>query len=262
MKFIIFTDLDGTLLNKNYSFAKAKPSLKKIKKRKIPLVICTSKTRAEIQFFRKEIQNKEPFISENGGAIFIPKKYFPFKFKYTKEIPGYFVIEIGMSSKKLGDKVKKIKKQVDGFTTFTEMSIKELAKETGLSLKQAKLARKREYDIPIKINKKNSLKKIKYECKKQDLNFIQGTRYSHITGKNNKGKAVKKLLTLYKKKYKKENILIIGIGDSANDFPMLEQVNKGYLVQKQNKKYASRKFKKQKGVGPIGWNRIVKKILK
>lgn len=262
MKFIIFTDLDGTLLNKNYSFSNVKPALKKIKNKKIPLIICTSKTRAEIENFQKQISNKEPFISENGGAIFIPKNYFDFKFPYSKKTSKYYIIEIGMDSKKLYNKVKKIKKQVKEFISFNEMSVKELSKETGLSLEQSKLAKKREYDIPIKVTNQDAFKKIKSACRKNKLNFIQGTKYQHITGKNNKGKAVKILISLYKKKYKKQNIFTIGIGDSENDFPMLKKVDRGFLVQKPDKTYSSKKFKKIKGVGPIGWNNLIKKEIK
>ncbi|MBI5025340.1 MAG: HAD-IIB family hydrolase [Nitrospirae bacterium] len=77
---IIFTDLDGTLLDYHtYSFEKAGPAIELLKKKDIPLVICSSKTRAEIEYYRKKLGNHHPFISENGGGIFIPKDYFKFK---------------------------------------------------------------------------------------------------------------------------------------------------------------------------------------
>ena len=86
MKSIIFTDLDGTLLDQyNYSYKKAIKALNLIRKKDIPLVFCTSKTRAEIEFYRKKLSNKHPFISENGGAIFIPNNYFNFKVDYDKK---------------------------------------------------------------------------------------------------------------------------------------------------------------------------------
>jgi len=34
--------------------------------------------RKEIEYYRKKLDNNHPFISENGGGIFIPKGYFPF----------------------------------------------------------------------------------------------------------------------------------------------------------------------------------------
>jgi len=66
---IFFTDLDGTLLDHDtYSFEKAHQALEILRKKNIPLVLCTSKTRTEIGFYRKILKNSHPFISENGGC--------------------------------------------------------------------------------------------------------------------------------------------------------------------------------------------------
>ena len=71
--FVIFSDLDGTLLDHNtYSFDAAKQALESIEDKEIPLILCTSKTRGEIEYYRELINNKHPFISENGGGIYIP----------------------------------------------------------------------------------------------------------------------------------------------------------------------------------------------
>jgi mannosyl-3-phosphoglycerate phosphatase len=66
---LIFTDLDGTLLDSSYSFNDALPALDLIRERAIPLIICSSKTRAEIEHYRKRLDNRHPFISENGGGF-------------------------------------------------------------------------------------------------------------------------------------------------------------------------------------------------
>ena len=74
---IIITDLDGTLLHPvSYSFEDAIPALEEVHKANIPVILCSSKTKAEIEVYRRRINNRDPFISENGGGIFIPKGYF------------------------------------------------------------------------------------------------------------------------------------------------------------------------------------------
>ena len=73
---IIFTDLDGTLLDHDtYSWKPAESALKLARKMNIPVIFCTSKTRAEVEIYRKSIGNKHPFIAESGEAIFIPVSY-------------------------------------------------------------------------------------------------------------------------------------------------------------------------------------------
>jgi len=74
---IVFTDLDGTLLDHHtYDYSPALPALAKLQERQIPLVFCTSKTAAEMIPFRTEIENVDPFIVENGGGTYIPESYF------------------------------------------------------------------------------------------------------------------------------------------------------------------------------------------
>ena len=55
MKNLIFTDLDGTFLNHHdYSFEESKEALGLVKKKQIPLIFTTSKTRIEVE----ELQSK------------------------------------------------------------------------------------------------------------------------------------------------------------------------------------------------------------
>ncbi|HLB03155.1 MAG TPA: HAD hydrolase family protein, partial [Nitrospiria bacterium] len=80
---VIFTDLDGTLLDAaTYSWKAAQPALELIKQRAIPLILCSSKNRAEIAAVRRQLDDHDPFISENGGGIFIPDDYFEFYFPF------------------------------------------------------------------------------------------------------------------------------------------------------------------------------------
>ena len=87
---VIFTDLDGTLLDaRNYSWRAAQPALDQLRRRRVPVVFCTSKTRAEILPLREELRNADPFVAENGGAIYVPRSYFPFPLPAVKLIAHY-----------------------------------------------------------------------------------------------------------------------------------------------------------------------------
>ncbi len=71
-RLIIVTDLDGTLLHpRTYSFEEARPALELIRQKQIPLVLCSSKTRAEIEVYRKRLDNAIPLFPRTaGGYIF------------------------------------------------------------------------------------------------------------------------------------------------------------------------------------------------
>ena len=69
-KYWIVTDLDGTLMDEYYDISPAKKTLKMLAEMNIPVIPCTSKTASEVRYFRKENSLTDPFIVENGAAIY------------------------------------------------------------------------------------------------------------------------------------------------------------------------------------------------
>ena len=75
MKLMVVSDLDGTLLDhSDYSFDLVLPVLDRMDEAGIPLVVNTSKTRAEWLAIRGELGNFDPYIVENGSAIYDGEK--------------------------------------------------------------------------------------------------------------------------------------------------------------------------------------------
>ncbi len=258
--YVIFTDLDGTLLDhETYSFEDASESLELIRKHNIPLILCSSKTKEEIIYLRKKLNLKHPFIVENGGAVYIPKNYFDFKYHYDREDPDYNIIEFGTYIDALEKTLKRIKNRGIKIISFIDMTPEEISKDTGLGIEESVRAGKREYDIPFKILDNDNEKTIKEIIKKEKLNYTKGGRYSHIMGDNNKGKAVRKLMELFRKK--NNNIKSIALGDSQNDFPMLDASDVGILVKRPDGSYSSDTYRKAQGVGPTGWNKAILELL-
>jgi len=71
---LIFTDLDGTLLDaETYSWQEAGEALDLCRRHRVPVILASSKTRAEIEILRDRMMLSDPFISENGGGIFLPR---------------------------------------------------------------------------------------------------------------------------------------------------------------------------------------------
>ena len=265
-KVVVFTDLDGTLLDENYSYERAKPAIDALLRSKVPIVFCSSKTRAEIEVYRKALGIKDPFISENGAAIFIPEGYFDFPYEYSKRRDGYNVIELGTDYSVLRATLEKIRKET-GYKIlgFGDMSAEELARDCGLSLREAELAKQREYDEAFRILDGVAAEVLR-RIEEAGLNHTRGGRYFHIMGNNDKGKAVRILTDLYAKKFGK--VQTIGIGDSLNDLPMLEAVDVPVLVKKPDGTYDSDvvvrlkgRLVKADGIGPEGWRKAMEELV-
>ncbi len=262
---LVFSDLDGTLLDhETYLFEEALPALKTLEEKNIPLIFCTSKTRAEIEMVRSQLQNNHPFISENGGAVFIPKGYFSHKFNFTREDLDYHIVELGTPYSHLRNAIKKMRaltqKKVKG---FGDLNFQEVAHLCGLSLDQAKLAKKREYDEPFTLEDEALKEKIQEIARHSNLKITRGGRFHHLTGQNDKGKAVLMLKNIYREK--SEKLKTIAVGDSSNDLPMLKAVDYPVLVKKHDGSYdPSIKLDNiilASGAGPSGWSDALLKLL-
>lgn len=263
-KMIIFTDLDGTLLDhRTYSYSEAEEALKVVREKRVPLILCSSKTRDEIEVYRKKFSNNEPFISENGGAIFIPEQYKGLKCKFDKIDNGYLVIEIGSEYRILAEIFEKIRKNTSvEIKGLNEFAIDQVVQLTGLSKDEALLATKRGYSLPFIINDgEKEADNIKNKILSLGFNYTEGARFIHLMGSNDKGKAVKILVDIFKRNQPETKIITVGLGDSLNDLPMLEAVDRPFLVKKLSGNYEKR-IKVENliyadGIGPVGWNKAV-----
>ncbi|MCX6011039.1 MAG: mannosyl-3-phosphoglycerate phosphatase, partial [Chloroflexi bacterium] len=265
-KKVVFTDLDGTLLHPvSYSYTQALEALRRLQEKEIPVIFCSAKTKAEQEVYRAELGIRDPFIVENGGAIFIPKDYFHLHFNYDKATKDYLVIELGIPHQEVRRKIKKIVEEETGcrFIGFDDMSVEEIARETGLSLISAEFAKQREYSATIKIegDKKGvnlALKKIK----QAGFSCTFGGRFYEVTAGSDKGRAVKVLSELFKLNLGK--IMTVGIGDNESDVPMLEVVDLPALVQSHRRRWTKlklRNIRRVKGVGPEGWSMAIRELV-
>ncbi|MGD2080417.1 MAG: HAD-IIB family hydrolase [Nitrospirota bacterium] len=262
-KLIIFSDLDETLLERHtYSFAKAKPALKLLKDKDIPLVIVTSKTVAEIEHYRKRLANKHPFVCENGGGVFIPKGYFKDLLgNKVEEREGYQVMTLGTPYAKLRSAIAELGDEGFAIRGFGDMTPEEIMDITGLTHEEAKLSVQRSFDEPFVCDGCDT-DALKEAIRAKGLRFAEG-RLFHITGDNDKGKAVGILTELYRAKF--GQVVTAALGDSPTDVSMLEAVERPIIVQKDDGTYHPSVdvpgLVRSAGAGPEGWNRAVTELI-
>ncbi len=229
-KVIVFSDLDGTLIDEKYSFSGAKKTVEQLLTQNAALVLCSSKTRAEIEYYRAALSIGDPFISENGGGVFVSKKYFKQISGFSKIQGDYYVFELGIPYNELRQKlVSAITKAGCQILGFGDMSTEMVSEVTGLELGFADLAKRREYDEPFQVLKcpKSQVFEI---IKREGLLVVEGDRFCHATGRHSKGDAVNVLKRLYMQNFKRT--ITFGVGNSTNDLSMLEVVDFPFFREK------------------------------
>lgn len=261
---LLFTDLDGTLLDGNsYSWDPARAAIDCLRAEGIPWVFATSKTRAEVEFWRQETGNSHPFIVENGAALVIPQGYFPSPVPDGKSLDGWDIVEYGTPYLLLVEALKrasdKSRCRVRG---FSQMTAEQVAAATELPLEQARLAQMREFDEPFVVldpDRSSGLFQVVHE---EGLHCISGSRFLHITGANDKGVATTALHKAYKDCY--GTLTTVGLGDSFNDLPLLQNVSIPILIRSAHSQELSRLVPRAEitsSPGPEGWNRAVLEVI-
>jgi mannosyl-3-phosphoglycerate phosphatase len=264
-RILVFTDLDGTLLDhRTYSFEPARPALRLLRESGIPLIICTSKTRAEVEEIRASLGNPDPFVVENGGAVFVPEGYFSIALEAARTDSGYLIVEMGTSYSRILSVFSRMKERLPGrLRGFSDLTIKEVARLTGLSFEEAARAKEREYDEPFVLDDPAAnLDAVREMAESAGLSISRG-RFFHLTGDNDKGRAVRLVKDIYART---DGISprTIGLGDSPNDLPLLENVDFPVLVQKPGGRYEPSirmdNLILAPGEGPIGWSVAVREL--
>jgi mannosyl-3-phosphoglycerate phosphatase len=260
---IVFTDLDGTLLDdRTYSFDAALPALDLLRRQNVPLVFCTSKTRAEVELWRTRLGVNHPFIVENGGAVYIPKNYFPFRIPNARQRDDYAVVEFGAPYEELVVDLNILSRE-SGCEVwgFHDMSVTELALRSFLPVHQAELAKRREYDEAFEILSPGAYRLLE-AIGKRGRKWTRGNRFYHIMGHNDKAVAVECLAALYRKAHRE--VQTIGVGDGWNDVQFLSAVDIPVLVRSRLDTAIKRVEPRcivTDAPGPHGWNHAMLGLL-
>lgn len=250
-QFVIFTDLDDTLLDNTYRYDYAKPTLNILKERNIPVILCSNKTYAEQIKYIKKLGISHPFIVEGGSGIYIPKGYF--KKQQGKTAGNFEVVVLGIEFNKIKKALDLIKDKYHYMSYYT-MTIEEVAERMELDIEGAKLAKNRQFTETVLEADAGAIKELQ-----QNFNLVFGGRAFQISGKNaGKGKAVNILKKLYAEKI--GDFTSIGLGNSYNDEPMLKEVDIPILIKNPDGNWADihiDKLNKIDEIGPKGWSKAI-----
>jgi len=263
---VVITDLDGTMLDQQtYSYELSLAAIERLRDLEIPLVLCSSKTAAEIISLQRELELKEPFICETGGAIYLPQNYFPFPIAKLKHRRLADVIEFGKRIFYLRQSLQAAALDCGATVKhFGNMTFQEIISRTGLTLEQAIHARQREYDEPFWIESGDAAA-LCASLQAQGLTVTRGDRFYHVTGGHDKGSAVRKLIALYRRKY--ASVVALGLGNSANDLPLLRESDIAFLVRNPDGHWDTEvieqlpNVERSKAIGPQGWREAVDHVV-
>lgn len=261
---LIFTDLDGTLLDhKTYSYVGAAETLQRLHRLSVPIILTSSKTRLEIRKLQQQLGLNEPFISENGGGIFLPPDYPMHNTGMFKEHDGSPAVFFGKPYSYIRKIFVRFRDEY-AMKGFGDMSAGEIMAATGLGREDAILAGRREFTEPFLFLKEPRPESLQEKISAYELTITKGGRFYHLMGAGqDKGRAVGRTVNLFRGEYPGE-IITVGLGDAINDYSMLEAVDIPVLIPRPDGTYEEMRIdglRKAPFPGSRGWGIIIAEIL-
>ncbi len=250
---VVFTDLDGTLLDAvTYDPSAAREALDRLRAAGIPVVPVTSKTLAETRRWVERLGLGDvPLVVEGGGAVRLPGE--------TIEVLGTPYPALRSA---LADIAREVGHRLVGFGDLTDV---EVAQHTGMPPDQAREARMRLADEPFFAEPPLSSEetvRLGRAITARGLRLERGGRFFHLLGNVNKGRAVTYVLAWYES-HTGGRPLALGIGDAPNDRALLAVVDRPVAVRRPDGTVA-RELSELPGVrvtnrpGPQGFDEAVR----
>lgn len=250
MQLVVFTDLDGTLLDhETYSFSAAQDALNLLSQKGIPLVLASSKTSAEIAPLHAKLGlGTTPAIVENGAGLYDPT------------IPPHAENAKYKAIRAILDAIDAtLRHQFEG---FGDMSVSRVADLTGLTPEDAARAKDRCFSEPgLWHGDDGSRETFLKTLAELGLTARQGGRFLTLSHGQTKADAMSAVIKQL------NGTITLALGDAPNDAEMLAAADHAVIIRNDHgPDFPDISTKgtlfRTNAAGPEGWNSAVLRIVK
>jgi mannosyl-3-phosphoglycerate phosphatase len=264
-RLVVVTDIDGSLLEPGTrSLPDERAALDFLAARGIPLVVNSSRTRAEIERLHQTFHMLTPFISEHGSALFVPHGCFPFVPPRAQPAVGGSVIEFGRRYHDVVDALRLTSRELGvEIVGFAELTIQDVAREIGVTTVEAQLAKLREYTELFRIvdDKDTTRSRLLKALRRRGLRCWRTGSHHLVTATPDRAESLRTLKAMWRQAW--GDPILIGFGDSEDDVAWLRHTDVAVIVQNDQTGVPARVLSKLPTVhvtrfpGRHGWSEAV-----
>lgn len=244
---IVFTDLDGTLLDhESYSFDPAQQALEALGHARVPLVLASSKTAAEMADLARALPHPPAaLIVENGAGVIWPGTTAPSTSRHAELLDALNSLPRALRQR---------------FSGFSDWGPEEISRQTGLAPAQARLAAQREFSEPGHWSG-SAAKKAEFlaSAARLGVDARQGGRFLTLSFGADKADRMREVSARLAPRAH-----VLALGDAPNDAAMLEAADSGIIIANPHgigidrlTGESSGRIRRSTRPGPAGWNDAV-----
>ncbi|WP_010137449.1 HAD-IIB family hydrolase [Oceanicola sp. S124] len=248
--FMVFTDLDGTLLDhESYSYAAALPALAQLRARNVPVVLASSKTGPEIHALREELRlSASPAIVENGAGLLLPREAPPGQGEAYQRLRAALDL--------LDPDLRRC------FRGFGDIGPEGVVEDAGLSYEKARMACQRAWSEPgLWEGDADQKRAFLAALADHGITARRGGRYLTLSFGGTKADRMDEAAALFGHPPR------IALGDAPNDREMLEHADIGVIIANPHGAPLPELRGERDGAilrsqksGPAGWNEMMLKL--
>jgi len=272
---LVFSALEGALVDaRTDSFSGAEEALSELHRRNIPLILLSSRTRAEIEPVRRKLEHGHPFITENGGGIFFPDGYFNLRIPGGVRVGRYFCIAQGRPYEEVCEALNEIAGECHvGVTGFRDMNAREISANTGLRPQAAELAGDREFEEPFFFTSADAAAIGRFVAAARGRGFDArpGSTFWRFSAGCDTARAVRTVAQLFRQATRLK-LRLAGIGAGNEDLHWVQAMDQAILLSgsRSNEETTSgapqirpqaRKVTRIEASGAAGWARAIFNII-
>lgn len=235
-KWLVVTDLDGTLLDETYPVEAAAEALATLAKaRPVSIALASSKTLAEMQVLSALCPVPLFFLFENGAGVAWPTNSLADRGDVV--VRTHQVQRLGKDYVHIRFVLNQLRAQGFKFRGFGDMTDREVAERTGLGIPDAGRARQRVMTEPLLWQGTDvGLERFKQALKEKGLTLQLGGQFYHVSSANDKAAALTSLVSRLASSTG-QTPKILACGDAPNDLAMLEAADRALVFPGSDSSY-------------------------
>jgi mannosyl-3-phosphoglycerate phosphatase family protein len=262
---LVVSGIGGCLIDPvDGDYDAARPAVAALASLEVPLVLCSSRPRAEVELVSRLFGLSAPMIVENGAALVVPDGHLPHGVPGGRRDGDHYVLHLGPPRQRLREALAEL-----AAAAGTEVRlVADLApgdRPASVGPVGVRSSLRHEHTDPFLVGSEERAAALAREAEARGLRVARGERALHLLAGADKGLALRTLLSLYAREGIRPRA--VALGTWAVDLPMLRAAQRPIVMPGPGGRLEPQLATGLPGAerarqgGPAGWNDAVLAVL-
>jgi mannosyl-3-phosphoglycerate phosphatase len=242
----------------------ARPAIAALATLGVPLVLCSSRPRAEVELVARLFGLGTPMIIENGAAVIVPHGHLPHGVPGGRRDGDHLVLELAPPRQRMREALAEVAAAAGvRVRLLADLPLGDRAARGGPA--GACSSVRHEHTDPFLVDTEDHAAALAREAQARGLRVARGEHAFHLLGGADKGLALRTLLSLYEREGVRPRT--VALGTWAVDLPMLRAAHRPIVLPGLGGVLEPRlvaglpEAERARRSGPAGWNDAVLAVL-